>query len=260
VSVMSIAMDCASGVDEERRRRIESETPGSVFGRMVNLLEPESCESVDVADLGPDFRSPLESDVPTLFVSGTLDSNTPPWQAEENRKGFPNSAHIVVENAGHESTLPVPEVQGSIVKFMGGENLEDRRVALPALEFEPIATAVACESASPVGFEPAGDWAFETTVRGRAVTGTIAVQRQGSGFAASIEAEGVPSLEVESASMEGACLVIMALDPDAVPIEFRLWYREPGLEGRWTIKSGASGEIVARPVPMPVPRARTEGR
>ena len=140
ISVMSIAMDCASGVDAERRRRIESETPGSIFGPMTNLLDPEICASVDVADLGAEYRSALESDVPTLFVSGTLDSNTPPWQAEEARKGIPNSAHLVVENAGHESTLPVPEVQASIARFLAGESLEDRRIALPALEFEPIGT------------------------------------------------------------------------------------------------------------------------
>ena len=140
VSVMSIAMDCASGADPERLARIESEIPESIFGRMTNLLEPESCGFVDVEDLGPAYRAPFESDVPTLFVSGTLDSNTPPAQAEAIRSGFSRGAHVVVENAGHESTLPLPEVRALIRRFLSGEEVADQRIAGPPLRFEPIPT------------------------------------------------------------------------------------------------------------------------
>ena len=41
-------------------------------------------------------------------------------------------------SASHEGTLPVSEVQASIARFLSGESLEDRRIALPALEFESI--------------------------------------------------------------------------------------------------------------------------
>jgi pimeloyl-ACP methyl ester carboxylesterase len=138
VSVMSIAVDCASGVEPERLARIESEIPASIFGRMTNLLEPESCESVGVEDLDAAFRAPFESDVPALFVSGTLDSNTPPAQAEAVRAGFANGVHVVVENAGHESTLPLREVQALIRRFLSGGAVGDRRIAGPPLVFEPI--------------------------------------------------------------------------------------------------------------------------
>ena len=39
---------------------------------------------------------------PVLFISGTLDSNTPPYQAEEMRWSMPRSMHVIVQNAGHE--------------------------------------------------------------------------------------------------------------------------------------------------------------
>ncbi|HJZ80103.1 MAG TPA: alpha/beta hydrolase [Pyrinomonadaceae bacterium] len=46
-------------------------------------------------------RPVAHSDVPALFISGTLDARTPISNAEEYRKGFPNSTHIVIENAVH---------------------------------------------------------------------------------------------------------------------------------------------------------------
>lgn len=73
-----------------------------------------------------------------MFISGTLDSQTPPHQAEEVRWGFANSVHIVVENAGHESTLDKAVVQEQIVKFLGGETVADQRVVLPRPRFRGL--------------------------------------------------------------------------------------------------------------------------
>jgi pimeloyl-ACP methyl ester carboxylesterase len=88
-----------------------------------------------VPALSDDFRSPIRTHVPTLFISGTLDSQTPPAQADEVRKGFARSVHVVVENAGHESTLPHAEVQALLAAFFRGEQLRDQTVALPPLRF-----------------------------------------------------------------------------------------------------------------------------
>jgi pimeloyl-ACP methyl ester carboxylesterase len=82
----------------------------------------------------------LISDVPTIFVSGSLDTQTPPHQAERVRWGFLNSAHIVVENAGHESTLDVPAVLASIARFMRGEAVASQSVSLPMPKFRGPAT------------------------------------------------------------------------------------------------------------------------
>lgn len=55
--------------------------------------------------LDASFRSPLASDVPTLFISGTLDVRTPLSNAEEIQKGFSNSRLVVVEGAAHSDQL-----------------------------------------------------------------------------------------------------------------------------------------------------------
>jgi pimeloyl-ACP methyl ester carboxylesterase len=68
-----------------------------------------------------DFTTPVTSNIRTLFLSGALDARTPVHQTEEIRKGFPNSVHIVVTNAGHEQVLSNREVREIIQEFLMGD-------------------------------------------------------------------------------------------------------------------------------------------
>ena len=85
--------------------------------------------------LADDFRAPVTSTVPTLFISGTLDSNTPPAQADAVATGFANAAHIVVENAGHESTFQPIAVREAVQAFLEGKAVKSSTVAAPAIRF-----------------------------------------------------------------------------------------------------------------------------
>jgi pimeloyl-ACP methyl ester carboxylesterase len=133
-SLMWASMDCASGSSAERASEAKRQEAVSRFGSAMRMIDPDMCRAVGAADVGNAFRSPLTSPVPTLFVSGSLDSQTPPHQAERVRWGFTTSAHIIVENAGHESTLNVPGVVASIAQFMRGATVQSQfvRVPLPA--------------------------------------------------------------------------------------------------------------------------------
>lgn len=137
--LMSLAMDCASGATAGRLARIRAEEPASIFGRAANAPFPEVCDAVGIPPLGDAFRAPVVSALPVLLVSGTLDARTPPAQAEGHRRGLSRSTHLIVANAGHESTLPVPEVQQAIVEFLGGKDLADRTIALPVPKIRPAA-------------------------------------------------------------------------------------------------------------------------
>jgi pimeloyl-ACP methyl ester carboxylesterase len=149
ISSMTVAVDCSSGWSEWRWARAQSEAPRSLLGTVMNLqLHSEVCALAGSPDLGVSYRSPIWSVVPTLFLSGTLDSGSPPHQAEEVRWGFPNSVHIIVENASHES-LPVEEVQAAVVAFFKGEDVRDRRIALSPPRFLSIAEAKAAASSPP---------------------------------------------------------------------------------------------------------------
>jgi hypothetical protein len=92
------------------------------------------CEIAGDPDLGPGYREAISSDRPALFLSGSLDPNAPPAQAEEALGGFPNGVHVVVENGSHE-TLPADDVQSLVADFFRGADVAGRTVSLPPPDF-----------------------------------------------------------------------------------------------------------------------------
>lgn len=138
---MATTMDLASGASEDRMKRILQEEKESLFPQVANmqLYLTKKMDGVwPNPDLGKEFRAPLISNVRTLFMSGTLDFNTPPYQAEEVRWGFSNSSHIIVKHAGHEQVLTHPGAVPAVLSFLKGENVDEIGLAYPPLEFIPV--------------------------------------------------------------------------------------------------------------------------
>jgi pimeloyl-ACP methyl ester carboxylesterase len=139
-SLMALVMRGASGASSARWARLVAEAKTSPFG-LARVIPPREVDRVlGTPDLGDAFRAPVKSPVRALFLSGTLDGNTPPEQAEAVRAGFPSSAHVIVENAGHEDVLPDLDVRAAIVRFLAGET-KDLRLAHEPLLFVPLADA-----------------------------------------------------------------------------------------------------------------------
>lgn len=138
VPLMGLLMDCASGARGERLARIREERSSGLIGPMTDLWYPEICDAVPEAGLGDEFRTRFVSDVPTLFLSGTLDANTPPYQARYVSWGWPRATHLVVERAGHESIMPYEPAQEVIIDFFRGEDVRGRGIESPGLEFRSV--------------------------------------------------------------------------------------------------------------------------
>jgi hypothetical protein len=68
-----------------------------------------------------------------------LDSITPASQADELRREFPNSTHLLIENGGHE-TLPSEEVQTIVGEFFRGQDVSKRNVKFAQPKFSPLET------------------------------------------------------------------------------------------------------------------------
>jgi hypothetical protein len=66
-----------------------------------------------------------------------MDAKAPVFEAEEIRTGFPHSAHLIVENASHE-TLPLPDVQRVVVRFLAGMDTPSQRLTVPPPQFPTI--------------------------------------------------------------------------------------------------------------------------
>jgi pimeloyl-ACP methyl ester carboxylesterase len=102
---MSFAMDCASWATDERLLRIEAENHETLLGAAIDYPYPYWCEAADLPRLHDDFRAPVVSKVPALFISGTLDGRTPVTNADEIAQGFSNSVQLVIRNASHGGDL-----------------------------------------------------------------------------------------------------------------------------------------------------------
>ncbi len=138
VSLMTLVMDISSGVTKARKQQIQKEAKTALLGDIVNFPLSEMGDVLGNPDLGDAYRSPIKTDVPTLFVSGVLDNNTQPFQADEVRKTFKSSTHIVIDNAGHESMLVDPQVQQTMVQFLRGEDVTKVKISLPPLKFQSL--------------------------------------------------------------------------------------------------------------------------
>ena len=137
IPLMSLAMDCASGASPERLADIVRQRPGSRFPR-INYPYPDVCGAVGVPDLGESFRSTVSSPVPSLFVSGSLDCQTPPYQAEHARWGFTDSWHLIVENAGHEDLDSNAQVGMAIVEFFRGRGAKSGTIEMARPKFQTV--------------------------------------------------------------------------------------------------------------------------
>ncbi len=135
---MSLAMDCASGATAERLALIEDQARTAIFGGVGNRGLRADCASWPAGDLGDEYRSPVRSDVPVLFISGSLDIRTPPSNAKEVRQGFLNSHHLVIEGGSHDDDLFLssPLILETMLAFLSGATELPERVTLPPLRFK----------------------------------------------------------------------------------------------------------------------------
>ena len=136
-SAMSYMMDCASGQTAARRERIASEAKGTLLEDVFNFPFPDICTEWNAPDLGDDFRAPLRSDVPVLFISGTLDARTPVSNAEEYRKGFSNSTHMIIEGAVHSDPLFLssPKIKEGMMEFLRGQPVTNTQIQAAPMKF-----------------------------------------------------------------------------------------------------------------------------
>jgi pimeloyl-ACP methyl ester carboxylesterase len=145
MTLIGRTIGCSAPIPVDRAARVQQEAQASRFGNVRNIhLEPPVCRAAIGRALKPHpDRDALFSTVPTLFVSGSMDANTPPFNAESLLWGFPNGIHVIVKNAFHE-TLPIPAVQGVVVDFFNGQKVGNRDLSVdipPFLSLEEARTA-----------------------------------------------------------------------------------------------------------------------
>ena len=134
-----INQQLASGASRERWSVIEKESQESIFGNVVNFPFSAVKDQWPATNLLVDPSIPLKTEIPTLFITGTLDCRTPIEQVEETIKGFENGIHVQVENAGHEQAQWDAEVANIIIPiFIKGQPIETTKAYYSGIEFIPL--------------------------------------------------------------------------------------------------------------------------
>jgi pimeloyl-ACP methyl ester carboxylesterase len=139
-SMMTIAMVCASGASDARKKTIRREAAPATFGNAINFPFPEACAAFPNLDLGKAFRAPIQSHVPVLFISGTLDGRTPVRNVDAIKKGFPKSQHLIIEGASHGYDLFYffPRSQEILRDFLRGQRVSTSRLSILPFRFDPV--------------------------------------------------------------------------------------------------------------------------
>lgn len=139
-SMMSWMMISYSGVSKERQGQIAREAKTALLGNAINFPFPEIREALSNPDLGVRFRQAVKSKVPVLMISGTLDGRTPVENAEEVRKGFSESEHLILDGASHGYDLFffIPKTKEVMLEFLRGEKPSATRITLSGFQFAPV--------------------------------------------------------------------------------------------------------------------------
>ena len=258
-TAMTYTMHLASGASPERLRRIEAEAQGALLGDAINFpfSDPGFRAAWGVEDLGEEFRGPLRSPVPALFLSGRYDGRTSVSDAEEVRSGFPNGVHVVIDGVSHDFYGATPAIRDLMMRFIRGEPVRDTLISVP-LEFHgPDEPALVAEL-QRIAREQGGA-AAAARLREMAAPGA-------PGYLSSYVVEGaaVGLLRADSASAAGIELLRAGVEifPEAPVLQMRL-----GAALRASGDRAAAAEAYRRAValnPMlrfaAVQLARLEGR
>lgn len=130
---MALAMDAKSGISAARWQQVLEQARTSTLGRSTNLPFPDITKWLNVKPLADEFRSPLKSKLPTLFLMGAQDGRTFIAEQQQNVQQFNRSKSILINGGGHDSFLQHPEVANRTLQFLSDQpiNLEPIEIPLP---------------------------------------------------------------------------------------------------------------------------------
>ncbi len=97
-NALEISVSCAEDVPY---MPISTQVTNSLFGDDLFELMRARCELWDSVTADPSFKEPVNSDIPTLLLSGEYDPVTPPEFAEKAMQTLSNSQHLVAKGQGH---------------------------------------------------------------------------------------------------------------------------------------------------------------
>ena len=136
VGLMTRAVNCAADRPASRRALIADESRTAVFGNPIDneFLTDDFCRRLGFREPLPEFARPLDSAVPALLLTGSLDATNPVDNAREVARGLRNATLVDIIHAVHEA-LPSELVQTAVIQFLRDQSVSERTIVLPPPRF-----------------------------------------------------------------------------------------------------------------------------
>ena len=90
------SITCSEDVAFIRQPDIDTQTKGTLLGDFRIREQQEACSHWPKATLPADYRAPVRSSVPALYVSGDMDAASPLWFTEHAAPNFTNRHEVVL--------------------------------------------------------------------------------------------------------------------------------------------------------------------
>ncbi|HET7307298.1 MAG TPA: alpha/beta hydrolase [Gammaproteobacteria bacterium] len=133
---MPLAVRATSCLSPARAKLVERQAKRTLLGNVLNF--DTMLVRIRIANVTPlhgDFCKPVNSDVPTLILTGTLDGRTYPAGHAEILQGLSNGNEVVIENAGHDLFMSSPKVTVDIVEFLNHQPVKYSTIQVPPPDF-----------------------------------------------------------------------------------------------------------------------------
>lgn len=131
------SVTCSEDIPFITPAEIDKQTEGTYLGDYRALEQVTVCRNWPKAALPKDYRVPVKSDVPVLFVTGDHDGGTPLWYTDHVIHGFAHSALLVAQGQGHtEWSDCIAEHYGQLLQTGSAEGLAGSCPAIPRPKFK----------------------------------------------------------------------------------------------------------------------------
>lgn len=139
--VIGPLIDTSLGVTPEREKQLRSDPAVAYLGQWNWNAYIASADIWPTADMGDDFRTPVQTPIPVLFMHGDWDASTPLINSLDIAKSFPKGRVVIIERGGHvtmeQFAVRYPREFSQVLDFLRTGDMPNlpERMPLPASKF-----------------------------------------------------------------------------------------------------------------------------
>ena len=131
------SITCSEDIPFIPQAEIEKQTDDTYLGDYRVLEQQTICRNWPKSPVPKDYRVPVKSDVPALFVTGDHDGGTPLWYSDHVIHGFSHSALLIAQGQGHtEWSDCVSDHYGQLLQSGSADGLAGSCPAIPRPKFK----------------------------------------------------------------------------------------------------------------------------